>query len=49
MKFGRHSTTEFGAMSGDTQFAAGCHNLIAIGYSLAMIGMGLSIAVVFVN
>ena len=49
MKLGRHSTTEFGAMSGNTHFAAGCHNLIAIGYSLAMIGMGLSIAVVFVN
>ena len=49
MKLGRHSTTEFGAMSGNTHFAAGCHNLIAIGYSLAMIGMGLSIAVVFLN
>ena len=49
MKVGRHSTTEFGAMSGGSHFATGCHNLIAIGYSLAMIGMGLSIAVVFVN
>ena len=49
MKVGRHSTTEFGAMSGDTQFAAGCHNLIAIGYSLAMIGIGLSIVALFVN
>lgn len=49
MKLGRNSTTELGASSGDSHFAAGCHNVVAIGYSLAIIGMGLSIAVMFVN
>lgn len=49
MKVGGSSTSEFSGSSSDSHFAAGCHNVIAIGYSLAMIGMGLSIAVLFVS
>lgn len=49
MKVGGNSTSEFSGSGSDSQFAAGCHNVIAIGYSLAVIGMGLSMAVLFVN